>query len=341
MSLTDPTDPSTKPRKGSDRNKPCWCGSGQKYKKCHGVLELAPTPSRTEVARIAQHLVSHRHAKCMHPQAGAACSSKIIKAHSVQRSGGLTRIALRGEVYYFRDTMRFMMNPAAALEPGLVGCKEASVFPGFCAYHDALTFKPIDDQEFAATPEQVFLLAYRALSREFIGVQTRIDTFSETFKLLRGQQGQRLEEKIYNVTQQQLLIELNLRQLKPEKDLYDTLLLAARFDRLDHYIIWLDRIPDMLCSMYVQPWSDFVGNVLQPLPNPDGHWQSCAFSIVALDGAGAAVFSWDHDQSPAVLSFIRSLHHVVDPRLPDSLIRFAFEYSDNVCLAPTWWQRLP
>jgi len=146
--------------KASDRNKPCWCGSGQKYKKCHGILELASAPSRADVARISQRIISHRHSECMYPHAGSACSGKAIKAHSVQRSGGLSRIALRGEVYYFRSTMYLMMNPAAPVEPVLVGCKEASVFPGFCAYHDAHTFKPIDDQEFAAKPEQIFLLAY-------------------------------------------------------------------------------------------------------------------------------------------------------------------------------------
>jgi hypothetical protein len=122
---------------------------------------MAPAPSRSEAARVIQSIITHRRSQCVHPHAGEDCSGRIIKAHSVQRSGGLSRIALRGEVYYFRDTMGYVMNPGTQLEPQLVGCKEASVFPGFCGRHDASVFKPIDDEVFAGRPEQIFLLAYR------------------------------------------------------------------------------------------------------------------------------------------------------------------------------------
>ncbi len=30
--------------KGRDRNHPCYCGSGKKYKKCHYILETTPPP---------------------------------------------------------------------------------------------------------------------------------------------------------------------------------------------------------------------------------------------------------------------------------------------------------
>jgi hypothetical protein len=232
------------------------------------------------------------------------------------------------------------MNPETDLEPVLVGCKEASVFPGFCGFHDNHTFKPIDDREFAAAPEQIFLLSYRALCREVIGAHTKAESFPHLMKLLHGQKGPKLEERISYFTQHQILTDYNLRQVNRDKSAYDELLLSSQFEQLQHYVIWLDRIPDMLCTMFIQPWSDFNGNVVQPLPNLEGSWQSCAFSIVALDGAGAAIFSWHPTLAPDVAAFIKSLHQVPEARLTDALIRLAFEYSDNVCLAPTWWQRL-
>jgi hypothetical protein len=149
-----------------------------------------------------------------------------------------------------------------------------------------------------------------------------------------------LEAQIYELTRLQLLAAHNLSQIEREKAIYDQLLLTGNFQSLTHYVIWLDRIPDLLTSMFVQPWSDFAGNILQRLPNIEGPSQSCAVSILANDCGGAVVFSWDAQQSPAMIQFVSSLHRIPDDQLTDALIRFAFEYSDNICLAPTWWQRL-
>lgn len=322
------------------RNDPCWCGSGQKYKRCHGILETARRLTRGEMADKSRQIIAHRRAQCMHPEAGSACSEKIINAHSVQRGGGLSRIALRGQVYYFRDSMGYIMGSDRLLKPLLVGCKEASVFPGFCSYHDCETFKPIDTKEFTGTEEQIFLLAYRALCREVLGVQTRSDIVPLMIKMLDGKQRAELEEQIKIVTQFQILTDHNLRHSEWEKATFDQWLKNREFHRLDHYIIQLDRFPDLLCSAFIQPWVDFEGNVLQQLPIWDAAWQSCSFSIVATDSGGAVVLSWPSGQSPAAVQFAASLNRVTDDRITDAVIRFAFEYSDNVCFAPVWWDRL-
>lgn len=322
------------------RNDPCWCGSGQKYKRCHGLLETARRLTKGEMADKSRQIIAHRRAQCMHPNAGAACSERIINAHSVQRSGGLTRIALRGQVYYFRDSMGYIMGADRLLKPLLVGCKEASIFPGFCSYHDCETFKPIDTEEFSGTAEQVFLLAYRALCREVLGVQTRSDIVPLLIKMLDGKQRAELEEQIKIVTQFQILTDHNLRHSEREKATFDQWLKNREFHRLDHYIIQLDRFPDLLCSAFIQPWVDFEGNVLQQLPIWDGAWQSCSFSIVATNAGGAVVLSWPSGQSSAAVQFAASLNRIADDRVTNAIIRFAFEYSDNVCFAPVWWDRL-
>ena len=321
------------------RNDACYCGSGQKYKRCHGILEMARRLTKGEMADKSRQIIAHRHAQCMHPSSGAACSEKIINAHSVQRNGGLTRIALRGQVYYFRDNMGHIMGADWLLKPLLVGCKEASVFPGFCSYHDCETFKPIDNEEFSGTAEQIFLLAYRALCREVLGVQTRNDIVPLMMQMLAGKQGAELEELIKFVTQFQISADRNLRQAEREKTTFDQWLKNNDFQSLDHYIIQLDRLPDLLCSAYVQPWVDFEGNVLQQLPILDAAWQSSSFAIVATDSGGAVVLSWPAN-SLAAVQFAASLNRIGNDRITDAIIRFAFEYSDNVCFAPVWWDRL-
>ncbi len=34
------------------RNDPCPCGSGKKYKRCHGALTIATDPKRTRAAEL-------------------------------------------------------------------------------------------------------------------------------------------------------------------------------------------------------------------------------------------------------------------------------------------------
>ncbi len=41
------------------------------------------------------------------------------------------------------------------------GRKEATVFTGFCGYHDNELFKPIENNEFNSSDEHVFLYTYR------------------------------------------------------------------------------------------------------------------------------------------------------------------------------------
>lgn len=80
------------------RNDPCWCGSGVKYKKCHLDREQAEPPNIWEFASEQKRNYSKKY--CIHPSANVGvCEGKIVKAHTIQKSGGLSRIAENGHVY--------------------------------------------------------------------------------------------------------------------------------------------------------------------------------------------------------------------------------------------------
>lgn len=80
-----------------------------------------------------------------------ACSEKIIKAHSIQNNKILNKISTKGEV--------FMPCPKAD-NPFKVmtkyGRKEATVFTGFCKYHDKVVFQAIEDNAFDKSIEHIF-----------------------------------------------------------------------------------------------------------------------------------------------------------------------------------------
>ncbi len=157
------------------RNDPCWCGSGLKYKKCHLGRENMP---RINPFDYEQKIKKHFGRKyCLHPEASiGSCKGNIVNAHTVQRSGGLSRIAKEGHVYGFKPTMKMMIDNDGKIIPNLIGLKHASTFTGFCSLHDSETFKKLEIEPFSATPEKCFLLAYRAFSRELFTKRADLDS---------------------------------------------------------------------------------------------------------------------------------------------------------------------
>ena len=83
------------------RNDPCWCNSGLKYKRCHLDRERQRPLTVQETADRQKS--AWRHRTCLHPEAPAGCHGKIVDAHTIQRGGGLSRIARSGHVYSFKN----------------------------------------------------------------------------------------------------------------------------------------------------------------------------------------------------------------------------------------------
>ena len=81
------------------RNDPCWCGSGLKYKKCH-LRRAKETPINIQELLDAFNDAFFGSEYCLHPNASLqVCDGGIIKAHTIQRNGGLNRIAKDYHVY--------------------------------------------------------------------------------------------------------------------------------------------------------------------------------------------------------------------------------------------------
>ena len=155
------------------RNSPCWCGSGKKFKKCHLHRSEQEKNSKWDNLKKFKSEFSKKHCLCPkeHPQ---DCEGNIINAHTVSKSGNLKAISRNGHVYAFLLPIEMQLkirslNPNGILEPYLAGINKASTFTGFCKAHDKLLFAPIEDRAFVADKEQIFLLTYRTMAREFFG----------------------------------------------------------------------------------------------------------------------------------------------------------------------------
>ena len=144
------------------RNEPCWCGSGQKYKRCHLARgSEGKLPHRGVADRVRK---AATYEVCLHPSAQPGSCDQTVSAHTIQRARTLERLVDDAQhVLQFDPSVRTNED---LLPLRRVGWREASTFTGFCARHDAATFAPVETRPFESTPEQCFLLAYRALCHE-------------------------------------------------------------------------------------------------------------------------------------------------------------------------------
>ena len=129
---------------GSTRNKPCWCGSGKKLKNCHLDRENMEPPNIHDLQNRTSKMFKTKY--CIHPEASETnCKGGIIKAHTIQRSGGLSKIAKEGHVLSFYNSAS---RNDGLTYPSRIGINKASTFTGFCNFHDTTTFSPIENNPF-------------------------------------------------------------------------------------------------------------------------------------------------------------------------------------------------
>jgi hypothetical protein len=324
---------------GRDRNKPCWCGSGQKYKRCHLGREAQAPASPWDLAAKARKLFARK--ICLHPDAGVGtCAGGVVSAHTVRRSADLRPISRAGHVYQMTGDFPMLNNTGGKIIAKLVGINEASTFYGFCQAHDTSTFAPIENRRFVSTEEQAFLLAYRPLVKELYLKENQL----ETIRLSReGDRGKPVLLQ-WMIQEQAFLMEvginLAMRDLRQQKSIMDRDLLQCDFDHIRYVIINFDHVPDVMCSGAIQPDYSFGGKPIQYLGTGASlHWIS--FSLIATDTGGAAVFAWRDDSDASCSMLVDSLLRLPWLDIPHAVLRFALTNFENAFMRPDWWEQLP
>ena len=164
----------------NNRNKPCWCGSGMKYKKCHLMREQQNPLTRADLEAHSQHIKSRKTCSVKNIFPGE-CSKNIINAHTISKSGSLKEISENGHVMGTKPSLSSLIKSEGKLTLEKVGINKASTFTGFCSVHDKNIFSPLEDQEINLSDKQLFLLAYRGFCRELFWK----DQNKETASLMR------------------------------------------------------------------------------------------------------------------------------------------------------------
>jgi hypothetical protein len=282
-------------RRKLGRNDLCWCRSGLKYKNCHLNREKELPPDRQKIWTGIKKNFGKEY--CLHPQASkSTCSPKIIKAHTLQRNGGLSRIARNGCVYQlkFPDSGFTEIDMEDDLpQPVLVGVKAASTFTGFCGFHDSITFEPIEQHFFQSIPQHTFLLGYRAICMQLFVTKAWVESASLASRLDSGMTEQKQRNYQLNHNIAKAGYELALLDAKLHKSQYDNVLISSDYDCVNYYVVRLQNVPEVMCANATMPLYDFHGNGLQWFENlrqiekafdkSFGPSELITFSLIATD----------------------------------------------------------
>lgn len=320
------------------RNSPCWCGSGKKYKFCHWKRERKPPVTEPETKQVFKQAYGRKY--CLHAEADdVTCRGKIIKAHTIQRNGGLSRIARNGLVYNFTPEIVVSQLPDEPTNPKLIGIKVASTFTGFCGFHDQSAFSSIETRSFTIDAKNAFLFGYRGICKELFAKNAAVEITGFMRSL---DSGKPLDEQIriqaftrdFHSGE-----EAGLRDYQFHKTAFDAVLISQSFSDVRYYAIVFGNTPDLLCSGAIYPEYNFRGDALQDLSDLNKTLDILSYSLITTNNGGAAIFCWVGD-SAICQNFVTSLHAMSDSDVSHALVRFTFDQFENLFIRPDWWENL-
>lgn len=266
------------------------------------------------------------------------CDGQIVKSHTVSKSGSLNRIARNGHVYSRVRNLHVTEMNTIMNEPVLVGVNRASTFTGFCSKHDNNIFSPLEKKNFAGTPEQCFLIGYRAIARE---LYCKIGANQYSPLLKDFDKGRGIFEQIvfqHSIQGYELGIRSSINDLDHYKTLYDSILTNQRFETVRGYVIEFSKPLPVMCSGTIFPDQDLNGEKLQDLGDLSVIPDQLSFSSFFGGEFGVVVFSWLSDHEAACKAFIESLKSIPDGFIIQTVLSLFFAYCENIHIAPDWWE---
>ena len=324
--------------KGRDRNAPCWCGSGKKFKKCHLGREIQPEGKPWDAVNTNRKAFSQK--KCCARDVGLGeCDGGIVKAHTVSRGPNLTKIAKDGHVLHYVASISDMNKNGGKLSVKKIGTKDASVFRGFCSKHDRELFACIENEPFTGRPDQCLAVAYRTMSRELYGKDAGAhlrETLREADKGLKPFEQIMFQKMLDEIDKGN---EAARRELKATHDALTTALVDARPDVLSSLVFeFAAPLPFMFAGAW-SPFTDLNGGELQK-GYVDELLEQIFVSSFAGDFSAMICVSWRSITDAPGRVIADQLLALPDDQRASACLQFVMKHVENVFFDPDWFQAL-
>jgi len=321
------------------RNDPCWCGSQVKYKRCHLNREKQKPLDRWEASKEFNNKFSKR--ICSSPDSfHQDCSKKIIKAHTVPKSSSLKAIAKDGHVLGLKMNLESIFKNKGKPRLEKIGVNTASTFNGFCKIHDDNIFAPIEKEAFINSPEQCFLLSYRAFAKEYYAKNSvsEIDSLrhqADKGKSIDDQMAIQMQNFMFDISTRTALLDL-----AHHKEFFDLALENNDYSDARAVVFTFESPPPVMVSGGVNPDYDFNGDLLQDLMELECRLDSIYVTSFYDGTKGKVVLSWLEHCHDTCQKLIESLFQ----KNPNDIVTFLVQYIaknfENTFVSPNWWESL-
>lgn len=315
-----------------NRNALCPCGSGKKYKicclnKCDGNKfseqdEVIPTLKKMQSeSRIKQ---------CLHPDK-AQCSDCIVGAHSIQNNGILREISTNGLVYMPLHKIETFFD----IDLTSYGRKQASIFTGFCKFHDSITFKDIEEKPFIYNEKQIFLFVYRCFALEY---HKKLEAIKLNQTMLKKKPSL-VNNNEYIETGN--MFELSVQDLNKVKIIFDESLLKNDYHNKLNSLIWeFDQDSKFAATGFVALEKDLNGNRLQQIGDTSITMKHIFFISFPQNGKTFSIIAWLTENNELFKSFELQLMALTKEQSINFLSNLIILNTENLAINPEAWDSL-
>jgi hypothetical protein len=266
-------------------------------------------------------------------QATGNCNDEFIRSHAVQESL-LRTVAVDGHLLEFNPLGQ--TNPETRSWPRKIGVDEATTFTGFCAHHDNEIFKPIEGSTFSASPEALFLYAYRALCSDLYTMEVKFEVLKKPIAAVRGLEtgeSMRTSDSAIEANQR------SVQELSSIKKAWDGRLAARDFDRLEHLVLLCPKTPSLFVTAFFAPRKDFRYRIVQDTRS-SGALEWIALTVVPLVGGGGVAILSGERPSRVFKQFADSLQEYEPSKMTMALVNYILPNFGSAIIAPAWWNAL-
>lgn len=298
----------------------------------------AQTQRKRQPGELLHELRRHFKAKdCLHPDAGSASCETVIAAHTIQRAGPIAR--LTDSSNHVRSFLPLRRTSSGEPIVNSIGWRDASTFPGFCAYHDRHTFAPLEQEAFSASLEQCFLAGYRALCHEFYKKRAAVSYAKEMREWIQSapETFSPWAEEYFEWHEAGELA--GLRDSRHYKARADNALVRRDYSEWSTRVLWFEGDFGVASAGCFHPDYDLSGAQLQNLYDLDATAEPLIISSIATDRGGAILFSHPRG-AVAPERFVRSLEERPPGRIASTVVQVFFGYIENTFFSEEWWSRL-
>lgn len=266
--------------------------------------------------------------QCLHPNK-KECSEKIIGAHSIQNNKILKKISSEGIVFMPCPKPDDPFAPMTSY-----GRKEATVFTGFCGYHDKTLFQPIEDKDFEKTEEQIFLFTYRCFALEYH----------------KKQELQRMEQIIFRKKPSLVNMpdsenpfmgnRMAIGDFEEDREIFDKAILDKSYINLTSIVWEFNKAVKFACTGFESLQYDLKNNKVQDLLDFSKSVQHVYVCVFPEKEKTYCIISWFKKNDQLFSKYYEQLNNLDEIKKRNYINNLLPMISENLVVNPDAWKKL-